>query len=146
MLEQINANNGGPYINYISKSKYGQPVKSSTIAIFGMICINLYLDTPLLSLLESFTTLDKPVEFVSENFINDAEALITHSLEKVKYDVNADSSIPVLHKNREIISILYYQGIFKLKSAIRVVSQDLNLSKNTVYLHICALEENRSLV
>ena len=150
MLEQISANNAAPYINYISKSKYGQPVKSTTIAIFGenkrvigMICINLYLDSPLLSLLEGFTTLDKPVEFVSENFINDSEELIARSLDKVKHDVNADSSIPVSHKNREIISILYYQGIFKLKSAVRMVSHDLNLSKNTVYLHIRALEESK---
>ena len=150
MLEHINANNAAPYINYISKSKHGRPVKSTTIVIFGenkrvigMICINLYLDSPLLSLLEGFTTLDKPVEFVSENFINDSEELIARSLEKVKHDVNADSSIPVSHKNREIISILYYQGIFKLKSAVRMVSHDLNLSKNTVYLHLRTLEESK---
>ncbi|MDR2538008.1 MAG: PAS domain-containing protein [Treponema sp.] len=148
MLGRINANNAGPYINYISKSKHGRPVKSSTIAIFGeskrvigMICINLYLDSPLLSLLEGFTTLDRPVEFVSENFINDSEELIARSLQKVKHDVDADSSIPVSHKNREIISILYHQGIFKLKSAVRMVSRDLNLSKNTVYLHLRSLDE-----
>jgi predicted transcriptional regulator YheO len=150
MLERINANNAGPYISYISKSKYGRPVKSTTIVIFGenkraigMICINLYLDSPILSLLEGLTALDNPVEFVSENFINDSEELIVRSLEKVKHDVNADVLIPVSHKNKEIISILYYQGIFKLKSAVRLVSDDLNLSKNTVYLHIRALEESK---
>jgi predicted transcriptional regulator YheO len=153
MLERINANNAGPYISYISKSKHGRPVKSSTIVIFeenkraiGMICINLYLDSSILSLLEGFTALDNPVEFVSENFINDSEELIVRSLEKVKHDVNADALIPVSHKNKEIISILYYQGIFKLKSAVRLVSSDLNLSKNTVYLHIRALEESKRQV
>jgi predicted transcriptional regulator YheO len=108
-----------------------------------MICVNLYLDSPILSLLEGFTALDNPVEFVSENFINDSEELIVRSLEKVKHDVNADVLIPLSHKNKEIISILYYQGIFKLKSAVRLVSDDLNLSKNTVYLHIRALEESK---
>ncbi|MDR2417706.1 MAG: helix-turn-helix domain-containing protein [Treponema sp.] len=51
--------------------------------------------------------------------------------------------MPVSHKNREIIRILYYQGIFKLKSAVYMVSHDLNLSKNTVYLHIRTLEESK---
>ncbi|MDR3303450.1 MAG: PAS domain-containing protein [Treponema sp.] len=152
MLERINANNTSPYISYISKSKHGRPVKSTTIVIFGenkraigMICINLYLDSSILSLLEGFTALDNPVEFVSENFINDSEELIVRSLEKVKHDVNTDPLIPLSHKNKEIISILYYQGIFKLKSAVRLVSHDLNLSKNTVYLHIRALEESKHL-
>jgi predicted transcriptional regulator YheO len=150
MLERINANNAGPYISYISKSKHGRPVKSTTIVIFGenkraigMICINMYLDSPILSLLEGFTSLDNPVEFVSENFINDSEELIVRSLEKVKNGVNNDPLVPPSHKNKEIISILYHQGIFKLKSAVRLVSHDLDLSKNTVYLHIRALEESK---
>ncbi|MDR2417707.1 MAG: hypothetical protein LBD79_01470 [Treponema sp.] len=46
-----------------------------------------------MSLLEGFTTLDRLVKFVSENFINDSEELITHSLEKAKHDVNTETPI-----------------------------------------------------
>ncbi|MDR3303191.1 MAG: PAS domain-containing protein, partial [Treponema sp.] len=73
MLDQINKN-ADPFISYLSRSKYGKPVKSTTIVIFGenrnaigLICINLYLDSPLTSLLQDFASLDNPVEFVSEN-------------------------------------------------------------------------------
>jgi predicted transcriptional regulator YheO len=155
VLEQIKKNNTpgspakyqGPFITYFSSSKYGKPVKSTTIVIFGekkkpigLLCINLYLDSPLTSLLQNFSPA-VPAEYITENFINDSEELINRSLEKVKAGVLADSAVPVSQKNKEIVALLYYQGIFKLKDAVQTVSQDLGISKNTVYLHIRALEE-----
>lgn len=155
MLEQIRKNNApgssaayrGPYITYLSSSKYGKPVKSTTIVIFGeknkpigLLCINLYLDSPLISLLQNFS-LAAPAEYIAENFISDSDELIARSLEKVKAGVLADNTVPVSQKNKEIVTLLYYQGIFKLKDAVQTVSRDLGISKNTVYLHIRALEE-----
>jgi predicted transcriptional regulator YheO len=55
--------------------------------------------------------------------------------------VLADGAVPSSQKNKEIIKLLYYQGIFKLKDAVQTISRDLGISKNTVYLHIRALEE-----
>jgi predicted transcriptional regulator YheO len=52
-----------------------------------------------------------------------------------------DDSIPASQKNKEIVTLLYYQGIFKLKDSVQTISRDLGISKNTVYLHIRALEE-----
>ncbi|MDR1277636.1 MAG: PAS domain-containing protein [Treponema sp.] len=155
MLEQIKKNNapgssaayGGPFITYLSSSKYGKPVRSTTIVIFGekkkpigLLCINLYLDSPLVSLLRNFS-LDAPAEYIAEHFINDSDELIARSLEKVKSEVLADGAVPVSQKNKEIVTLLYYQGIFKLKDAVQTVSRDLGISKNTVYLHIRALDE-----
>jgi predicted transcriptional regulator YheO len=155
MLEQIKKNNGGggpaekrgPYITYFSSSKYGKPVKSTTIVIFGekekpigLLCINLYLDSPLTSLMKNFSPA-APTEYIAENFISDSNELITRSMEKVKAEVLADDTVPVSQKNKEIVTLLYYQGIFKLKDAVQTVSRDLGISKNTVYLHIRALEE-----
>jgi predicted transcriptional regulator YheO len=146
MLERINKGETEGYITYHSKSKYGKPVKSSTTAIFGeqrrvigLLCINLYLDSPITSLLRGFPG-ESPDEFVSENFITCPDELILRVLEKVKTEVQRDPSIPVSQKNREIITLLYHQGIFKLKDAIRIISRELGLSKNTVYMHIRALE------
>jgi predicted transcriptional regulator YheO len=155
MLEQIKEkNNGdgpaekqGPFITYFSSSKYGKPVKSTTIVIFGegekpigLLCVNLYLDSPLTSLLQNFS-LAAPAEYIAENFISDSDELIARSMEKVKTGVLADDAVSVSQKNKEIVTLLYYQGIFKLKDAVQIVSQDLGISKNTVYLHIRSLEE-----
>jgi predicted transcriptional regulator YheO len=154
MLEQIRENNQGgpaekrgPYITYFSSSKYGKPVKSTTIVIFGekkkpigLLCINLYLDSPLTSLLRNFS-LAAPAEYIAENFISDSNELIARSMEKVKAEVLADDAVPASQKNKEIVTLLYYQGIFKLKDAVQTVSRDLGISKNTVYLHIRTLEE-----
>jgi predicted transcriptional regulator YheO len=157
MLEQIQKNNGpespvenrGPFVTYFSTSKYGKPVKSTTIVIFGekkkpigLLCINLYLDSPLSSLLQNFSPA-APAEYVAEHFISDSNELIARSLEKVKAEVLADSGVPASQKNKEIVTLLYYQGIFKLKDAVQTISRDLGISKNTVYLHIRALEEKK---
>jgi predicted transcriptional regulator YheO len=132
----------GPFLSYVSASKYGKPVRSTTIVIFGehkrnigMLCINLYLDSPISSLLQNFS-LVPPADYVSENFINDSNELILRALEKVKVKVNADDTIPPYLKNKEIVTLLYHQGIFKLKNAVQTVAGDLGIAKNTVYLHI----------
>jgi predicted transcriptional regulator YheO len=149
MLEEIRKHRESkkPYTTYFSQSKWGKPVRSTTIVIFGerhnaigLLCINLYLDSPLSSLLENFSMVPN-TDYVTENFINDSGELIKKALEKAKNDVLADSSVSVSQKNKEIIMILYYQGIFKLKNAVQFISRDLKISKNTVYLHIRSLEE-----
>jgi predicted transcriptional regulator YheO len=155
MLEQIRETAGPgipaeysrPFTTYLSASRYGRPVKSTTIVIFGeekkpigLLCINLYLDSPLTSLLQNFS-LDAPAEYVAEHFISDSEELIVRSLEKAKAGVLADNGVPASRKNKEVVTLLYHQGIFKLKDAVQTVARDLGISKNTVYLHIRALEE-----
>jgi predicted transcriptional regulator YheO len=147
MLERIRKNHSGPYISYFSASKYGKPVRSTTIVIFGehkraigMLCINLYLDSPLSSLLQNLSMAPQ-TDYITENFINDSNELILRTLEKVKTTVHADDSVHPSLKNKEIVTLLYHQGIFKLKNAVQTVSADLGISKNTVYLHIRSLEE-----
>jgi predicted transcriptional regulator YheO len=149
MLEEIRQNHAKApdnYAVYFSKSKYGKPVRSTTSVIFGeerraigLLCINLYLDSPISSLVQNFS-FAQPVEFVTENFINDSEELIKRALEKVKTDVMTDDRVFVSQKNKEIITRLYYQGIFKLKNAVPFISGELGISKNTVYLHLRPLE------
>ena len=152
MLKEINekskADKNGAYTSYVSASKYGKPVRSTTIVIFGkkktaigLLCINLYLDSPISSLLQNFSLLP-PVDYVSENFSNDSSEIITRALGKVKKAVRSDASIPANLKNKEIIIQLYHQGIFKLKNSVFLVSRDLAIAKNTVYLHLRSFENN----
>jgi predicted transcriptional regulator YheO len=148
MLERIKENDiSKPFMRYMSKSKYGRPVRSVTIVIFGerqkvigLLCINLYMDSPISSLLQNFYLVPQG-NYVTENFSSDSYELIVRALEKVKNEVEADDSVPSYLKNKEIITILYHQGIFMLKNAVQDISRELGISKNTVYLHIRALEE-----
>jgi predicted transcriptional regulator YheO len=148
MLEQVRENDTSkPSLCYTSKSKYGRPVRSTTIVIFGekkkvigLLCINLYLDSPLSSLLQNFSLVPQS-DFVTENFSNDSGELLARSLEKVNSNVETYDSVPAHLKNKEIVTLLYHQGIFKLKNAVQAISSELGISKNTVYLHIRALEE-----
>jgi predicted transcriptional regulator YheO len=135
------------HITYLSASKYGKPVRSTTMVIFGekqraigLLCINLYLDSPISSLLHNFS-FDSQGKFMNESFTADSDELIARALEKVKSDVNSDMTISASQRNKELVTLLYYQGIFKLKNAVHTISADLGISKNTVYMHIRALEE-----
>jgi predicted transcriptional regulator YheO len=147
MLEQIQENKASkPFMSYTSKSKYGKPVRSTTILIFGekqkvigLLCVNFYLDNPISLLLQNFSLVPQ-ADYVTENFSSDSDELIIRTLEKVKSGVDADKLVPQHLKNKEIVTILYHQGIFKLKNAVQDISKELGVSKNTVYLHIRALE------
>jgi predicted transcriptional regulator YheO len=157
MLEEIQKNHAqtepqrdgeaDSYITYVSASKYGKPVRSTTMVIFGekkraigLLCINLYLDSPISSLLHNFS-FDSQTKFMNESFTADSDELIARALEKVKSAVSSDMTISASQRNKEIVTLLYYQGIFKLKNAVHTISADLGISKNTVYMHIRALEE-----
>ncbi|GHV41659.1 hypothetical protein AGMMS49546_18040 [Spirochaetia bacterium] len=147
LLEDINKNQSELFRTYYSKSKYGKPVKSVTTVIcgekgraIGLLCINMYLDSPLSALLQSFA-FSETKGYIQESYINDSEELICQSLEKIKDEVERNEAISVSQKNKEIVTLLYYQGIFKLKNAVKIISEKLNISRNTVYLHIRALED-----
>jgi predicted transcriptional regulator YheO len=153
LLEDINkqqadgtAAGSGLFKTYYSKSKYGKPVKSVTMVIcgekgraIGLLCINMYLDSPISSLFQPFT-FNETKDYLAENYTNDSEELICQSFEKIRTEVEQDDAILASQKNKEIVTILYYQGIFKLKNAVKIISEKLNISRGTVYLHIRDLE------
>ncbi|GHU20607.1 hypothetical protein FACS1894163_13640 [Spirochaetia bacterium] len=152
LLEDIKENQGGAdsglFRTYYSRGKYGKPVKSVTTVIYGekgraigLLGINMYLDSPISSFLQSFA-FNETKGYIQENYNNDSEELISQTLEKIRGEVERDEAILVSQKNKEIVTILYHQGIFKLKNAVKIISEKLNISRNTVYLHIRALEDN----
>ena len=57
-------------------------------------------------------------------------------LDEVEQDIHILPSL----KNKEIIKRCSSQGIFQIKSAVTSVAKILNISKNTVYLHLKSLE------
>lgn len=137
---------------YLAKNPKGEPMKSATIPIrgennriIGLLCMNFYLNTPLLSFLEDFNpTISDNYTLgnasVAENFSQNAGDMLEETVRKVKQEVFADTAISSSNKNKEIIRRLYEQGLFNLKDTVAVVKDELNLSKNTVYLHLRNLE------
>lgn len=154
MLEKIQKQEGESQdITYFSKNKKGEPLKSATIAIkgenrriIGLLCINFYLNTPLVDFLNAFVKDDLaeisfPVNL--ENFSSNSQELVEEIVKQVRQEVYNDTSISLQKKNKEIIQRLYSKGIYNMKDAVLKTAQILNMSKNTVYLHLRNLESEK---
>ncbi len=154
MLEVINKNKQHENITYFSTNRDGKPMKSTTIAIWGkdqkvigLLCINFYMDIPFASILNDFKVPNHrtnseqsegsaAIHIIKEEFNENSTELITNMISSVQKQVYRDHSISASNKNKAIIQLLYDKGIFNFKDAVLVVSEILNISKNTVYLHL----------
>lgn len=144
MLEQF-SDTSQDHITYFSTNKRGEPLKSTTIAIrgeqnriIGLLCINFYMNTPLKDLLTTLIP-EPPHPFTEgkrENYVDNSEELIASALEDVRSQVLADDSITSSNKNKYIVYRLDDCGIFNIKDAVVKVASLLNISKNTVYMHL----------
>lgn len=161
MLEQIRRNEENDHgVIYFSKNIKGEPLKSTTIPvkgendrIIGLLCINFYMNTTVADFFQNFAV---PLSSASESssgttpafagqihetFSQSSSDLLEQTIQTVRQEVLMDSSITSTNKNKEIIFRLYQQGIFHLKDAVITIADALNISKNTVYLHLRNLEK-----
>ena len=140
--------NAKGYISYFGKNRKGEPLRSSTIVIYGenqraigLLCFNFYLNTPLYQIVTGLLDDTHPTQpMLTETFVDNAEDLLHRVVEQVKLEVEADNHILPSLKNKEIIRRCHAQGIFQIKNAVSSVAKLLNISKNTVYLHLKSLE------
>ena len=136
------------YISYFSRNRNGEPLRSSTIVIYGennraigVLCINFYMNTPLYKIVNGFTSDTKETDPVlPETFANNVEDLLQRIVEQIREEVEGSPQIHPSLKNKEIIRRCNAQGVFKIKSAVTRVAKMLNISKNTVYMHLKSLE------
>lgn len=150
MLEEIQKQNAaGGNITYFTRNRAGAPLKSSTITItgeggriIGLLCINFYLNTPFNDILDSFVTLPDAESTTTESFAGSIEELIEDSISEAYTAVMADKNVPSNCKNKEIVRRLWDKGVFRLKDAVNKTAESLNISKNTVYMHIRNLSDN----
>lgn len=144
MLSRIRETGETPYISYFTKNKKDEPLKSATIAIkgkegrvIGLLCMNCYLNTPLADILSAFTPHAAPASAdMSETFSDTSGDMIENTVLQVREQVMSDPGIAASAKNRAIVTALYEKGIFNLKDAVVRTANLLNISKNTVYLHL----------
>lgn len=104
--------------------------------IIGLLCINFYLNTPLSHLLDSLCAPAQQSPAVTETFAENTRELVVQSVEQARAQVMADGSILPSNKNREIVALLHRWNIFKIKDSVPLTAQALDISPNTVYLHL----------
>ena len=100
--------------------------------------INLHLNTPFTRVMGTFIPEHNSMQKnpVLDNNFDNTDNLILSAYQLAKYKVENDTSIPTIEKNKSIILLLSNEGIFNIKDSVIKVSQLMNISKNTVYLHL----------
>ena len=142
-LEKDPARTVSPYFN---KNKSGALLRSCTIPItgehgriIGLLCMNFHMESPLSTILHSLLPPQETAAVSAppaETFSDNIDDLILSALSETREAVYNDAAISSANKNKEIVLQLYQKGIFNLKDAVIKVADQLNISKNTVYMHI----------
>ena len=148
MLARITQQEGAPAISYFTQNRKGEPLKAATIAIqgenrriIGLLCINFYLNTPFAQVLAAFTPPAAAPVRVIETFVEYTAEMGEEAVARTRLQVDTQAAIPVSMKNRQVVAILYRQGIFNIKNAVDLVAAAMGISKNTVYLHLRHIKE-----
>ena len=148
MLSKIGESKEIKSLCYFTKDKAGVTLKSTTIPIvgendriIGLLCINFHTEISFSKMLSAFIPTSDNSTQIMENFTDNVDNLISAALEEARNKVLPNPTISAANKNKEIINNLYQKGIFNIKDSVLKISQILNISKNTVYLHIRNLEE-----
>lgn len=142
-LKQLEANDSGrDYQVCFGKNKLGEPMKSAAITIrgegrriIGLLCINLYLSTPIIHYLSELLPQDASV-FTAEMFAENAVNAVEQKLLEARSQVLSDESILPSVRNKEIIRLLQNRHVFELKNSVELVANELGISVNTVYFHL----------
>ena len=79
---------------------------------------------------------------ITETFASNVDDMIYTTLNSVKKEIYNNPNISSSNKNKEIIFALNNRGIFQIKDSVSVVAKLLNISKNTVYLHLRNCEDD----
>ena len=145
ILEKIEKNYNHAIDSYFIK-KNGVLIRTNPLPILGdnnriiaILCINFYTDTAIATLIENYMPLRDKQNIVVENNDNitqNTDEFIFSTYNSVKDEILNDNTISSSNKNKEIISQLYIKGIFNLKDSTEKIAKLMNISKNTVYMHV----------
>ena len=148
LLDEINKDKGSSRNKiYHNRSAKGSPIRAATLPIYGnnkqiigLICINFYMDLPLIALLDNWMKKDNESNGISESLAGSSDDLISDSLAEARSLVFSSEGISQQNKNKAAIELLYQKGIFEFKNAVPKVAEMLSISPNTVYLHLRKLK------
>ena len=130
----------------------GKKYKSASIGILGaeqrligMICFNYWLDIPFSEVIQSFALpsyLDTAILPLQMTDSGRYDTAIKQEILKVKDAVMNDPEIPAKFKRKEIVRRLNDAGVFKVKNAIQICAETLDITIATIYMHIRNLDSN----
>lgn len=148
MLEELRQGEEQSCRPYFSRNRNGEPLKSTTIPIYGeksriigLLCMNFYLETPFSQFIQGFvpnastTILSKADGAKKESYMDNVGDVLANMIAEAQAELQ-NQAIPSSNWNREIIAKLQERGVFKLKNAVQECADALGISKNTVYLHL----------
>lgn len=148
MLNQINSQGDQDYICYHTVNGAGKPLRSTTMAIrgkekriIGVLCINFYLDTPLNDILHLLTNSQN---LRQETYVQNSQEMIQQAVQRAIHRTDQEGFAGTALRNKEIVHQLYEDGIFNIKDAVNLVADELQISKNTVYLHLRHCKESHN--
>lgn len=146
MLNNIKEHGDKSSVTYFNRNKKNEILKSTTIPllgenkrIIGLLCINFYTSISISDFVSQLYPQShmqlaeaKNIETFSENI----DDLLESTLNEIRENIMNDPSISSANKNKEIIIALEQRGIFNIKDSVVKIANLLNISKNTVYLHL----------
>ncbi|GHU60983.1 hypothetical protein FACS189445_2220 [Spirochaetia bacterium] len=128
---------------YYSRTTDGKTLRSATIMIrnpakkpIGMICINLNMDAPLLSMINTLAIPQAGSPENPENFVANLDELIKTTLRETIITINGHQDIPNHEKNKTIVCELIKKGMFDIRGSIDIVARELSVSRYTIYNYI----------
>lgn len=149
---QKEGNNAEDKIGYLSKTRDGKNLKSSTIFIrdngkvVGTLCINYCVDDYLMAknILENFcreSDAGKEKEVLdaadhSEYFANNVEEFVEHIIEEVLQQEGRNLQYLDKQDRVDLVRRLDEKGVFLVKGAIELVAARLGASKYTIYNYV----------
>ncbi len=146
MLEDIERSGEKKTLAYFNHNKDGITIKSATIPIIGeqdriigLLCLNFYTDISLCQFISTFLPMapqNQDTPHMIESFAQDVDELIAEAVSEILAEVMNDPEITAINKNKEIVIRLEEKGIFNIKDAVVKVADQLEISKNTVYMHL----------
>ena len=148
---QIRLKHGDPVISEtFGVRPDGKKYKSASIGItgsenklIGMICFNYWLDVPYSEVIKTFALpsyLDAVSLPIQMSDVGRYDTAIKQEILKVKDAVMNDAEIPAKFKRKEIVRRLNDAGVFKVKNAIQICADTLDITIATIYMHIRNLD------
>lgn len=142
LLDHIQEDGG--YVSYTTDGQHGEKLRFIAIAIqgenrrtIGLLCINAYENASQQDVLAHYFENPAVLQNLSkERAAVNTEQMIREATQTVREQVENDASILPSMRNKEIVARLKERGIFRLKDAVVEVAALLDISKNTVYMHL----------
>ncbi len=148
-------------IGYISKTKDGKTLKSSTTfirnqgEIIGVFCINYCLDDYLMAknVIENFcsgNTIDRKTNELNtstnmEFYANNVEEFVENIIKDVLQQEKRKLQMIDKQERLDLVCKLNDKGVFLVKGAIDIVAKRLGSSKYTIYNYLEKLRSRRNI-